>query len=55
MSGNVSLINGHIDEKADCSKCATKCRYKHWFEHEMRVKEYGCNNFKSKEKMGNEK
>ena len=57
MSGNVSLINGHTDpiEKADCSKCIRECQYKEWFEHEMRVKEYGCNNFKSKEKVGKEK
>ena len=51
MSGNVSLIDRHIDqieEKADCSKCATKCRYKHWFEHEMWVQEKGCINFKSR-------
>ena len=54
MSGNVSLIDGHIyqiEEKADCSKCATKCRYKHWFEHEMWVQEKGCINFKSKKEM----
>ena len=53
MRGYVSLIDGHIDpidepEKADCSKCATKCRYKHWFEHEMWVQEKGCINFKSR-------
>ena len=48
MGGNVSLINGHIDEKADCSKCIRECRYKEWFEHEMRVKEYGCSSFKSR-------
>ena len=48
MGGNVSLINGHIDEKADCSKCIKECPYKEWFEHEMRVKEYGCSSFKSR-------
>lgn len=50
MAGNVSLIDGHCDpvEKADCSKCITDCRAKHWFEHEMQVKEYGCRRFKGK-------
>lgn len=50
MSGNVSLINGHVGpvEKADCSKCAAKCRYKDWFEHEMWVKDHGCKQFKSR-------
>lgn len=48
MSGNVSLINGHIDEKADCSKCAANCRSKEHFEHEMWVQKNGCRNFKSR-------
>ena len=50
MSGNVSLINGHIDktEKADCSKCATRCKFKTWFEHEMWVQEHGCREFTSR-------
>lgn len=50
MPSNVSLIDGHSDpvEKADCSKCITDCRYKDWFEHEMRVKELGCSSFKSR-------
>lgn len=50
MSDSVSMINGHIDrtKKADCSKCARDCRYKHWFEHEMWVKEHGCNRFESR-------
>lgn len=34
--------------KADCSKCIRECQYKEWFEHEMRVKEYGCSSFKSR-------
>lgn len=50
MSGNASMVNGHIDtiEKADCSKCATDCRCKDWFEHEMLVAKIGCRHFKSR-------
>lgn len=37
--------------KADCSKCVTDCRAKHWFEHEMWVKDHGCKQFKSRDKQ----
>lgn len=36
-------------QKADCSKCVTKCRKKDWFENEVRVSELGCNWFRSEE------
>lgn len=49
----VVIENGEITRrdkpkpKADCSKCITDCRYKEWFEHEMRVKKSGCSRFGS--------
>ena len=41
-------IKEELIEKADCSKCATECRYKEWFEHEMQVQKSGCSRFKSR-------
>ena len=42
------MNNNERVEKADCSKCATKCRYKEWFENEVWVQEHGCIQFKSR-------
>ena len=46
------MNENNLKPKADCTKCITKCDSREHFEHEMLVKKYGCNWFKTKEMVG---
>ncbi len=55
MGGNVSLVNGHIDEIADCRKCANRKECVSInslgvkaYEYEILVYKYGCHSFKNR-------